>query len=118
MGKRKKEIRAHLETLYALRFEDYRDLIKLGDFEAANAAFNDCREILDQLNNLNNGMKARAIEIGKAAAEIAVTGASTAVTISMANKVAKFEETGVWTSTGGKVISSETFKRLASPKRK
>ena len=110
---KKKEIINELELMYALRIKAYEKLIDEEKYEEAQQAYNDSMETLKTIFEIK---KLRASEIAKLAIDGTVGLGSLGVFTYLGVKSFKFEENGTFSSTGGKTISNESFRRLTPPK--
>ena len=112
---KRKQIIAELENLYCTRFGDYKDFMAAGNYEEAEKAFNDCTDVLTKINEINN-KKLKVIDVAKVGLDGIVGLGSLGAFTYLGVKTFKFEETGTFSSTGGKNIASESFRRLSPPK--
>ena len=112
---KRKQIINELENLYVARYEDYKNFMGDGKFEEAEKAFNDCTDVLTKINEVNN-KKLKAIDVAKLGLDGIVGLGSLGAFTYLGVKTFKFEETGTFSSTGGKNLASESFRRLSPPK--
>ena len=113
---KKKQIIEELENLYVKRFEDYERLFNKGEYDEARKAFEDAMEVLVKID-LISGNKIKATEIAKLGLDGIVGLGTLGVGTYLGFKTFKFEETGTFSSTGGRTLMQENFKKLSSPKR-
>lgn len=116
MGFKKKDIINELANLYVARLHDYNSFMDEGKYEEAARAYDDAKNVLVAISEVRSkGIK--AIEVAKAGAEVALGGASLVTYAHFAKKTFEFEENGTISSTGGRNLMSESFKKLAPPKK-
>ena len=113
---KKKQLINELENLYVSRFGDYKRFLEDEKYDEATKAFDDCTDVLVAINEVNNkGLK--AIDIAKVGIDGVVGLGSLGAFTYLGVKSFKFEETGTFSSTGGKNIAAESFRKLAPPKK-
>ena len=110
---KKKEIINELTNMYASRLEDYSKLIDDGKYEEAQNAYNDAMETLKTIFEIK---KLRVSDLWKLGLDTAIGVGSLGAFTYLGVKSFKFEENGTFSSTGGKAISNEAFRRLTPPK--
>ena len=112
-GPTKKEIINEFMNIYASRWNDYLRLMDEGKYEEARDASNDCTDILVKVVEVR---KMKASDIAKLIIDGSIGLGSLGVFTYLGVKSFKFEENGTFSSTGGKAISNEAFRRLTPPK--
>lgn len=111
---KKKQLIRELENLYASRFGDYERFLAEEKYEEATRAFNDSKDILVSICEIK---KIKFTDIAKVGIDGLVGLGSLATFGYLGVKSFKFEETGTFSSTGGKNIAAESFRKLAPPKK-
>ena len=113
---KKKQVIMELENLYLKRLGDYEQLFKQGEYDKAAKAFEDAMDVLVKID-LVNGNKIKATDIAKIGLDGVVGLGTLGVGTYLVLKTFKFEETGTISSTGGRILMQENFKKIAPPKR-
>lgn len=116
MGFKKKDVINELVNLYVARWNDYKGFMDDGKYEEAAKAYDDAKNALVAISEVKSkGIK--ALDVARAGADVAIAGASLATYAHFAKKSFEFEENGTISSTGGKNLMSESFRKLAPPKK-